>query len=98
MALDCRDQPLASTKEAAARASAVNEGNMRPMSEAPRDGTKIKLFRKPHPNRRFPWVVGWWESKNSIYWKAKTTTGSYTWPWDADLLGWEPLEQLNQEV
>lgn len=67
---------------------------MRPMSEAPRDGTKIKLIRKPHPNRKFPWVIGRWKSKNSIYWEARTPkTGSYSYPFDSDLDGWEPLAE-----
>jgi len=66
--------------------------SMQPMSTAPRDGTKVKLFRKPHQNRKFPCVIGEWKSKDSIYWTARTPTGSYAWPFDDDLYGWEPIE------
>ena len=64
--------------------------DLNPMSTAPRNGKVIRLFRKPHPNRKFRELTGRWIGGPD--WRATTPTGSAAYPWDHDLDGWLPYE------
>lgn len=63
---------------------------LRPMSEAPRDGSKIKLHRKPHPNLRYPVVTAYWKhfSAHHGFWfsSALGAIGD-----DDFVIGWEEI-------
>lgn len=63
---------------------------LRPMSEAPRDGSKIKLHRKPHPNLKFPVVEASWKqwAAHHGFWFASGfgVIGS-----DEYTIGWEKI-------
>lgn len=64
---------------------------MMPMHTAPRDGTKVKLFRKHRPRMECLVVYGRW--RGGPYWKAYTPHGCPLYPYDRDLNGWEPLPE-----
>lgn len=69
----------------------MSEAGWRPMSEAPRDGTKILVLRKPKYNMKHPVVLGKW---TGLYWRLGNTSPAQ----DDDLLGWRPpLPTLRDE-
>lgn len=68
---------------------------LRPMSTAPRDGTKIRVRRKPRPNTKHHVVTVAWRQTGSGwppavgYWAIREVAGGYAH--DHNLLGWWPV-------
>jgi len=63
--------------------------DLRPMYEAPRDGSHLRLYRKPHPNLKHPVVIGYWKqwSAHHGFWNsALGVLGG-----DEFMIGWIPL-------
>lgn len=61
--------------------------SLRPMWAAPRDGTRITLHRRPHPNLKHPVVKAWWKQWSAHHGFWNSALGPLGG--DEYMIGWE---------